>query len=890
MADSIAPLSAALADRYRIERELGAGGMATVYLAQDLKHDRKVAVKVLRPELAAVIGADRFLSEIKTTANLQHPHILPLFDSGAADSFLYYVMPFIEGESLRDRLNREKQLPIADAVRIAKEVASALDYAHRHGIIHRDIKPENVMLHDGSALVADFGIALAASKAGSTRMTETGMSLGTPSYMSPEQAMGEREITARSDVYALGAMTYEMLVGDPPFIGSTAQAIVAKVLTEKPALPSAQRETVPDAVEDAVLTALAKLPADRWPSAAAFMVALDGQPTGAPATAAHARRSVRGPAVSPRGLRSQWPWLVALIAVGAAVAGWLRPGNTGGLSRQQILLWDYSLPDPLDPGATIVATQAAIAPDGSSIVYSDSSVGGLRLMRKLRDAAEATLIAGTEGAVSPFFSPDGRWIGYMTTDGKLRKVPVGGGGSVTLSENLTTTDYKLGAWLDDGTIVFSDRRRWMSRISADGGPGAATQLKQSGNAVVTAISALPGSKGVLFTVCNGNCAVQSSVHAFDFAADSSRLLVSQAAGAWYSPTGHLLYTSRDGGLYAAAFDPERMVIRSGAAPVIDNVEPTRFTLSASGTVLYAIDPVSRAASDLVWVTRDGKVTPVDSTWHGRFQYPALSPDGTSLAVSVRDKINDLWIRRANGTRLKVIAGGLTNWRASWMPDGNEFLFVSVRNTDSVGQDVRIYRARADGSGSATQFLKHRYGVWEAEVSHDGRWLIVRSDEEQGNGHLYARRLDGDTALIPLVSGDFTANQAALSPDGKWLAYISDESGSGYEVYVSSFPDMGSKRLLSQSGGVEPRWARNGRELFFKSSGQMMAVSVPPGPTFSPSDPRPLFALKGFRAARNRPQYDVAPDGRFVMIREPGSAGSLVYAEHWFDELEAKLRR
>ena len=219
MTDPLSRLSAALADKYRIERELGAGGMATVYLAQDLKHDRKVALKVLRPELAAVIGAERFLSEIKTTANLQHPHILPLFDSGEADSFLFYVMPYVEGETVRDRISREKQLPVADAVRITTEVAAALDYAHRHGVIHRDIKPENILLHDGSALVADFGIALAASKAGGTRMTETGMSLGTPHYMSPEQAMGEREITARTDVYALGCVAYEMLMGEPPFTG-----------------------------------------------------------------------------------------------------------------------------------------------------------------------------------------------------------------------------------------------------------------------------------------------------------------------------------------------------------------------------------------------------------------------------------------------------------------------------------------------------------------------------------------------------------------------------------------------------------------------------------------------------------------------------------------------
>src|SRR5215208_5917089 len=299
MTDPLPRLTAALSDRYRLERELGSGGMATVYLAYDLKHDRRVAVKVLRPELAAVIGAERFLSEIKTTANLQHPHILPLHDSGQADSFLFYVMPFVEGESLRDRLNREKQLPVADAIRIATEVGGALDYAHRHGIIHRDIKPANILLHDGRALVADFGIALAATTAGS-RMTETGMSLGTPHYMSPEQAMGQREITPRSDVYALGAMTYEMLLGEPPFTGPTAQSIVAKVMTEKPAPLIARRERIPPPVEDAVLTALEKLPADRFASAAEFASALAGGPaTGGPSGRTRPARGFRPVALVP---------------------------------------------------------------------------------------------------------------------------------------------------------------------------------------------------------------------------------------------------------------------------------------------------------------------------------------------------------------------------------------------------------------------------------------------------------------------------------------------------------------------------------------------------------------------------------------------------------------
>ncbi|MFN7530595.1 MAG: serine/threonine-protein kinase, partial [Gemmatimonas sp.] len=260
----VARLATALATHYRVERELGAGGMATVYLAHDLKHERDVAIKVLHPDLGAALGAERFLSEIRTTARLQHPHILPLLDSGAADGLLFYVMPYVRGETLRARLEREKQLPIADAVRIAREVAGALDHAHKQGVIHRDIKPENILLQDGAAVVADFGIALAVQQAGGQRMTQTGLSLGTPQYMSPEQAMGERTIDARSDIYALGAVTYEMLTGDPPFTGASVQAIVARVLTERPGAIRAVRDTVPVGVEAGVVTAVANLPADRF--------------------------------------------------------------------------------------------------------------------------------------------------------------------------------------------------------------------------------------------------------------------------------------------------------------------------------------------------------------------------------------------------------------------------------------------------------------------------------------------------------------------------------------------------------------------------------------------------------------------------------------------------
>jgi serine/threonine protein kinase len=286
-----APLVAALADRYRVDRELGQGGMATVYLAEDLKHSRKVAIKVLRPELAAAIGAERFAREIRTIAALQHPHILGLIDSGEAAGAPYYVMPFVEGETLRDRLARERQLSIEDALRIATEVAGALDYAHRRGLVHRDVKPENILLLESQALISDFGIAIDVNPGGITRMTEAGMSLGTPHYMAPEQAVGG-EITARADVYALGCVMYEMLLGEPPFTGPTAQAIVAKLMTEKPGPIVARRDTVPLRIETAIYTALQKLPADRFASAAAFSVAMAASETSDTARSARASRQL----------------------------------------------------------------------------------------------------------------------------------------------------------------------------------------------------------------------------------------------------------------------------------------------------------------------------------------------------------------------------------------------------------------------------------------------------------------------------------------------------------------------------------------------------------------------------------------------------------------------
>ena len=312
MPDLLDSLREALADRYAVERELGRGGMATVFLAEDLKHHRSVAIKVLHAELTAALGPERFLREIETAARLQHPHILPLYDSGAATGFLYYVMPYVEGESLRDRLTREKQLPQEDALRIATEVAGALAYAHSHGVVHRDIKPENIMLSGGTAVVTDFGIARAVSAAGQGRhLTETGTILGTPAYMSPEQSTGSYEIDGRSDEYSLACVVYEMLVGEPPFTGPTAQAVIARHSLDMVSPPSIVRSTIPDAVEGAVLRALSKVPADRYATTALFAEALN---TPSAATGAHRRATLERGVRRPR----RGVWRIASVAVALA--------------------------------------------------------------------------------------------------------------------------------------------------------------------------------------------------------------------------------------------------------------------------------------------------------------------------------------------------------------------------------------------------------------------------------------------------------------------------------------------------------------------------------------------------------------------------------------------
>ncbi|HEX3235987.1 MAG TPA: protein kinase [Gemmatimonadales bacterium] len=893
MPELLGRLQSALTDRYRLEREIGAGGMATVYLAEDVRHDRRVALKVLRPELAAVIGAERFLAEIKLTANLQHPHILPLFDSGEADSYLFYVMPFIQGETLRDRLTREKQLPVADAVRIAGEVASALDYAHRQGVVHRDIKPENILIHDGQALVADFGIALAASKASGARMTETGMSLGTPHYMSPEQAMGEREITARSDVYALGAILYEMLTGEPPFTGNTAQAVVARVLTENPRPLTTQRHTIPRHVEAAVLTALEKLPADRFNTAAEFAEALKDRTY----TSTVSLEAAAGPAGPAAGKRRRWNRAtLALIAATAAASvaalwGWLRPARAEPLSQFSLAL---RTTEALQPAANSGGGRIALSPDGRQMVYSGPGEGGSRLWLRRIDQLSATPISGTEGGSSPFFSPDGRRLGFIKGGTVVRIASLEGAPTVTLTDKANTT---AGDWGSDGYVYF-EVDSGLARMRPTGGAiEPVFTFSAARNEVGTEWPCiLPDAKGMLFRMRHaGQGPADWDIMAMALPHGPAHVLT-HGVFARYAPTGHLLVVTSDGKLIAIPFDPKKLVMTGSPVALIEGIGVrvggfnVDLALSATGTLVYTTGGalVSRRG---YWVTRDGVSSPVDAAWdpQGIIDGIALSPDGKTVAVGlVRSGRTDVWVKQLpTGPFSRITFGDTSAVRPVWSPDGREVFYISDRAGSGVGAP---YAHRADGTGAARPLVRTKLEIGQVVPSRDGRWLVLRTSATSAGGDLLGVK-NGDTTMAPLVATPAVEFYPALSPDGHWLAYASNESGT-MEIYVRPFPETSTaKWQVSTAGGAEPVWANSGRELFYiNGKSELVAAEIRPAAPFSVGEQHVLFSMAPFVRFGSYPSYAVTPDDRrFLMVREGDASqqGELVFAEHWLQDLRTR---
>jgi serine/threonine-protein kinase len=900
MTDVAARLAADLADRYRLERELGAGGMATVYLAQDLKHDRRVAIKVLHPELSAVIGGERFLAEIKVTANLQHPHILPLFDSGSADGLLFYVMPLVEGESLRVKMGREKELGVEEAVRLATQVLAALDYAHRHGVVHRDIKPENVLLHDGTALVADFGIALAASHAGASRMTATGMSLGTPAYMSPEQAMGDREVDARSDVYSVATMLYEMLAGDPPYVGSNAQAIVAKVLTEKPVPVTAHRDTVPSNVAAAIQKALNKRPADRFASAAEFAKALatpgwqSGEllaTTALPAAAAATTRAPRwrGPALAGG-------MLLAGLAGGAALRSRLHTESV-----QPVIRYYFGVPADQSMQQGITGVNMALSPDGSRLVYSSTGPGAPLRLRE-RNALDARPIPGTEVAINPVFSPDGRQLAFSAgPDLELKVVGLDGGPPATLARAGSGSAGGL-AWGDDGWIYF-DTPPGLSRVRPGGGaPEVVVPLDSAkGELGFAWPQVLPGSRQLIFRARRSLNPEEFEIGVYDLVRHERHVLTRGLMARLAAP-GVLVYVRADGALVASRYDEKAMALVGAPLPLFEGIMTKPFgsvdlALSATGTLMYVQGAASASSVEAAWVGRDGVAEPLRpslTVGAPNNRGMAISPDGTRLAIdAVGPKSVDVWVKQLPaGALTRLTFDGTENSRPSWTPDGQSVVFASNRG----GHGVQVWRQRADGSTPAESVLAVAGQIPEARVSPDGRWLVFRRNNDSGRD-LFAMRFGQDSAPVPLVVTRFNEFAIALSPDGRWLAYTSDESGRP-EVYVRPFPATSAGRWqVSSGGGAFPRWAHSGRELFFESpGGDFMAATVTPGATFASAEPKRLFGGMGTQFVRSSsvPYWDVAHDDQHFLMMKVGAGASennqIVAVDNWLAELQARMGR
>ncbi len=787
MTEPVSRLDGVLADRYRIERELGQGGMATVYLAQDLRHERRVAIKVLRPELAAVIGAERFLREIKTIATLQHPHILGLIDSGEVSGSAWYVMPFVEGERLRDRLRREKQLPIADAIRLATEVASALDYAHRHGVIHRDIKPENILLHDGSALVADFGIALAVSSAGGSRMTETGMSLGTPHYMSPEQAMGEREITARSDVYALGCVTYEMLTGDPPFTASTAQAIIAKVMTEKPASIRRQRERVPQEVEDAVLTALEKLPADRFATAAEFSAALKGGGAGSAGV-----RSVPG---RPEARASRTPRValaagaLALLALGLLAGRWLWGRDTpAGVTFLQRSFRDEAI------------YNARFAPDGRTIVYSSAAETSAPDVFVIRPDYPAPTPLGLTGTHLLSVSSRGElavlvraeFLRHRLFQGTLARVPLGGGAPREVLDSV-----REGDWSPDGTelaIIHDVGGR--DRLEF---PVGKVLYEASGYLSDPRVS--PDGRHVAFAEHPFRWDDRGTVKIVDRAGKPTAVTPGYPAiegMAWRPGGDEVLFSAYD----------------SSAGYVVRGLTlGGRLRVAVTGAGLLTVHDVSRSGQ--VLLTRDD--TPfrlrlrgphasreLDVSWLDVSLGPKLSRDGSLLAFTnggADAGVNyDVMLRAttAGGQAARLGEGEA----AAFSPDG-KWLLASVPSTPP---RLVLYPTRTGAERPIP--IGPFESIGSADWFPDGRSILFCGNRVGEASRCYVQPLAGGTARAvtpPGTSAGYVspdgAEVVAFGPSlGHRLYPVSGGSGTGKEIPGLSFADQ------------IVRWSPDGRAL------------------------------------------------------------------------------
>jgi eukaryotic-like serine/threonine-protein kinase len=848
-------LTTALEQRYRIERQLGAGGMATVYLATDLKHDREVALKVLRPELGAVLGVERFLAEIKITARLDHPHILTLIDSGAEAGYLYYVLPLVRGESLRDKLDREHQLGLDEALAITRQVASALDYAHRHGVVHRDIKPENILLLEGEAMLADFGIALAVSEAGGNRLTETGLSLGTPAYMSPEQATGDRLLDARSDVYSLGAVLYEMLAGEPPVTGPSAQAMIAKLMTERPVHLRVVRPSVPEAVDAAVARALDKTPADRFASAGDFARALEARAVTGSSTA---------PTIAVRASRSRRPvWIVLAAAlVALAVAGaWASARRRASPAAPAAPPASYALRDRTQLTFTGTVFVSAVSGDGKQLAFitHNCGAGGCSYAVDLQDVGGTATHRVLDGATAAYgleWSPDRRnliflgtidrrWGYYLLSAlgvpprylGPSAAMFWAGGDSLLIGPPAAGSDsvFQVRVTALDGTVRDSIRVP---------GPGLGLQ----------ALSVSPGGRWIVALVIQGSRGLWQVL-------DRTGRVADRVVNSCTCPgriTHDALWLSRAG---TGVESIVRIVLDPATGKLSDRQDTllsgnfNNFSVTADGETLVIDDGVpdfSLWTLDLAEALKgkfaDGQRRFTTST----VVYAAISPDGSRVLLSRRvpngePRLSLLPFEGGGETILNVPGGAA---RTGWTDAATVRTGRRVTGGTGVGlMDVRT------GAMSRTLVIPDSLvaDAWPVP----GGWAWIPSTKDR----VHIER-EGKAVEIPMPAWFAEVNYLAVDSAGGRIAMGGWNAGTYDSIGVAVAPLAGGAPELwtaDAAEGAESQWLRDG--------GLLVSVHDTPESVvlYRVTGPRRVIRLG--RVARPSANTSVSDDLRRISVVE-----------------------
>jgi Tol biopolymer transport system component len=851
---------------YEILDVIDEGGMGEVYRARDTRLERTVAIKIITAEHAHDPTMRlRFEREAKALSNLRHPHICAFYDIGETGdvsgqeggSVPYLVMEYLEGHTLSEILQRGP-LTLDRILRYGTEIADALHKAHRQHILHRDLKLSNIMITEDGASLLDFGLAKiltpavtrdpqvetrSDSSTDERSLTPSGDVVGTAHYLSPEQLEGKQP-DVRTDIFALGVCLYQMATRERPFDGTSRAGLIASILSQEPAVPSSLRPDIPASLDWVIKTCLAKDPEERFQTAHDVRLELE-------------RIAETTPAPLRQTPRSRTLWVVAiLIALGLIGAVYLgiKTRPSGGATTPVAV---RRLSIGLTPDAPLLAgniEKLAVAPDGGRIAYIADGDPPSLYSYSLEERVSKP-IAQTGNARNPFFSPDGRWIGFSTADGYLKKVSVDGGAPITIGR---TGDVRGATWGDNDQIVFGARWSQLKVISARGGAVNVVPQESTTRFDSRWPSFLPGGKRVLYTLFDMSGDYDNAQLAvFDLESRKNTIVLKGATHGRFLPPGQLVYF-RSGSLFSVPFDIRTLQVTGDPTPRVSDVDYyfvsglAQFEVAADGTLFYVPRDPAMSNGEVAWVDRKGGIASISPTRRA-FRQPRISPDGTQIIVTVDEGPNTaLWLYDIPGQRWQRLAS--TIGTAIWAPDGKR---VAFSNTGSGG--VNVFIMPTDSTSPPRQVTHTTRWPFASSWSPDGRELAVVESFKETLTDIYIVPADGGSPR-PFLTSPSNENAAMFSSDGSWIAYSSDESGQ-YEIYVTRYPQGGKRWLVSTGGGIEPEWRRDGRELFYQNGAKFMAVDVKQGTDFSSGKPRVLFE-SDFRGS-----FNVAADGsRFLIVK------------------------